>query len=70
MSYRMACEYPELLAGIVTLAGATYYDNSVCTALSDAADRKLSILHIHGTQDNTIRYAGGNIRGVLYPSAA
>ncbi|TNV77543.1 hypothetical protein FGO68_gene7931 [Halteria grandinella] len=68
MSYRMACEYPELLAGIVTLAGATYYDNSVCTAKGDAADRKLSILHIHGTQDTTIRYTGGSILGVPYPS--
>ncbi|TNV77404.1 hypothetical protein FGO68_gene15950 [Halteria grandinella] len=67
MSYRMACQYPELLAGIVTLAGTSFYDNSVCTALGDAAERKLSILQITGTQD---KINGGDILTVPFPSVS
>lgn len=67
MSHRMACQYPELFAGFIALAGTSFYDNSLCTAMSDAADRKFSILQIIGTRD---KINGGDILGVPFPSVS
>ncbi len=66
MSYRMACESMPKLGGIVNLAGASFHDPKRC----DGA-RPISILHIHGTADATIRYDGGSRSGgtVRYPGA-
>ncbi|MFT7623621.1 MAG: polyhydroxybutyrate depolymerase [Myxococcota bacterium] len=49
MSYRMACETPERFAAVLGLAGmATDCVNEV----------PVSVLHVHGTLDTTIPYAG------------
>lgn len=57
MSYRMACEAPERIAGIASLAGANFDDPEAC-----GASEAVSVLQIHGTADDTIGYEGGQIR--------
>lgn len=64
MSYRMACDHSGLIAGIVSLAGATFADPSAC-----AARQPVHVLQIHGTSDNVILYNGGNLSGRPYPGA-
>ena len=53
MSYRMACERSELIAGIVNFAGATWNDPADC---GDPGN--VSILHVHGVFDTVIPYGG------------
>ncbi len=65
MSYRMACEYPDRVAAIVSLAGATFADAKACTPM-----QPVSVAQVHGTNDATISYTGGQIVGHPYPSAA
>lgn len=64
MAYRMACDHPDLVAGIASLAGATFDNVDDC-----APDSPVHILQIHGTNDGVIRYGGGNLNGVPYPGA-
>ena len=67
MSYRLACEGMPELAGIVAVAGSSYSDPARC----DSA-RPISVLHIHGTEDETIRIEGGSnpeIGEGSYPAA-
>ena len=54
MAYRMACQSADLIAGIASLAGATFLDPSRC-----APSQPVNILHIHGTADPGVPYAGG-----------
>ena len=64
MSHRLAQDYPQTIAAIASLAGAAP------TQLNgQAPNRPVSILQIHGTNDPTIKYAGGKIRGKTYPGA-
>lgn len=65
MSYRMACDHADQIAAIVSLAGATYADDSKCTPSEPVA-----VLQVHGTADDTVLYDGGNFAGVFdYPGA-
>lgn len=66
MSYRMACDHADRIAAIVSLAGATFEDQSDC-----AASEPVSVLQIHGTADTDIPYEGGvhGSSGVLFPGA-
>ena len=64
MSYRMACKYPDRVAAIASLAGASYFKTSDCGAKSS-----VSVLQVHGTKDETILYDGGQILGTSYPGA-
>jgi polyhydroxybutyrate depolymerase len=64
MAHRLACEAPGRIAGIASLAGATFFDPGLC----DAADTT-SVLQIHGTFDTTIAYDGGQLFGRRFPSA-
>ena len=68
MSYRFACEHPELIAGIAVIAGATWYEATKCTPST-----AVSILHIHGDADGTILYKEPGERAnnlpALYPGA-
>jgi polyhydroxybutyrate depolymerase len=64
MSHRLACETPERFAAIVTLAGTTFSDEADC-----ASPEAISLLHVHGTLDETIGYEGGAISGFSYPGA-
>lgn len=64
MSYRMACDHADIVAAIASLAGATFNDPASCNP-----SEPVHILQIHGTNDWTIKYAGGSIGGAPYPSA-
>jgi len=63
MSYRMACDHADAIAGIAALNGAMWSDPSKCQP-----SRPVSVLHIRGTTDQTILNAGGVITGIAYPS--
>ncbi len=67
MSYRMACDHADIVAGVMTLAGATWLDTNKCKPSAPVA-----ILHVHGTADSTILYGGGSSvlsAGGVYPGA-
>ncbi len=53
MSYRMACDQSELITGIVSFAGSTWWNENDC-----AASDSVAVLQIHGTWDTSIRYDG------------
>ena len=58
MSYRLACEsFPNLVA-IVSVSGTSFEDESQC---EDA--NPVSILHIHGTEDDIVLYGGSSTNG-------
>jgi polyhydroxybutyrate depolymerase len=61
MAQRLACERADVIAAIAGLAGADIsLDGTGCTPA-----RPVSVLHIHGTADETILYDGNS----RYPSA-
>jgi polyhydroxybutyrate depolymerase len=60
MSHRMACEHADQVTAIATLAGVLWTDPGRCTP-----SQAVSVLHMHGTADATIAYAGAS----GYPSA-
>ena len=64
MSYRMACDHADLVAGIVSVSGATFNNRTDCTPTEP-----VHVLEIHGTNDSVILYLGNFIFGVPYPSA-
>lgn len=55
MSYRMACDHADAIAGIASLAGAMYLDPASCKPSAPVA-----VLQMHGTADDTVLYEGGN----------
>ena len=63
MGYRMACRHADLIAGIASIAGATYSNPEHCVP-----SEPVHTLQIHGTADLVIGYAGGFITGP-YPGA-
>ncbi|MFS8065523.1 MAG: alpha/beta hydrolase family esterase, partial [Byssovorax sp.] len=64
MSYRMACEHGDQIAGFASLAGAMNNDVTKCPAATP-----VSVLQIHGTADETVAYNGGKFGPATYPSA-
>jgi polyhydroxybutyrate depolymerase len=64
MVYRMACDRADLIASIVPISAATWFDPAMCVPAVP-----VSVLHIHGTNDPTIAYEGGSIGGAAYPGA-
>lgn len=64
MSYRMACDHADTIAAVASLAGATFADDADCTP-----SEPVSVLQVHGTDDETIEYDGGSIQGDAFPSA-
>lgn len=68
MSYKMACEVPELIAGVAVLAGSMSGDfKEFCPNALPT-----SVLHIHGNADETVSYDGGKapLLGTPYMSAS
>jgi polyhydroxybutyrate depolymerase len=59
IAYRMACQSADLIAGIASLAGMTLLDSSRCQP-----SQPVNILHIHGTADATVSYAGGALSSI------
>ena len=65
MSYRMACDYADVVASIASLAGATYLNPADCTPV-----QPVHTLQIHGTADIVIVYGGGCVPlGGCHPGA-
>ncbi len=64
MAHRYACDRAGRVAAIVTLAGMQWQDASRCPAAS-----AVSVLHVHGRNDDTIRYQGGSTPKGPYPGA-
>ena len=64
MSYRMACDHADIIAGIAGLAGAMWGDTSKCDP-----SEPVHVLHIHGDADTTIVFDGGATQTGAYPSA-
>lgn len=63
MAYHLACERPDVFKGIASLAGPTV--GETCQP-----DEAVSILHIAGTDDDSVLYDGGNFStGVPYEGA-
>jgi len=65
MAHRLACDRADLVAGFVSLAGATHLAPGDC-----APSEPVHVLQLHGTDDDIIRYGGGStVIGGDYPSA-
>jgi polyhydroxybutyrate depolymerase len=64
MSHRMACDHADLVAALVSVAGATFLDPDDCSP-----SEPVSVLQIHGREDDTIRFAGGSTTFGEYPGA-
>lgn len=64
MSHRLACDKPDLIAAVASLAGSTYLDPAKC-----AASEPVGVLQIHGTIDDSVLYEGEVQNGIGYPSA-
>lgn len=64
MSFRMACDHADEIAGIVSIEGATWLDPKECKPSEPVAT-----LAVHGTADQTIKYDGGTTGLANYPSA-
>lgn len=64
MAHRYACDRAGRVAAIVTLAGMQWQDATRCGASSP-----VSVLHVHGRNDETIRYEGGSTPKGAYPGA-
>jgi polyhydroxybutyrate depolymerase len=54
MAYRMACDHADLVAAVASFEGAMTNDVSQCDP-----SEPVSVLAIHGTADDVIRYDGG-----------
>jgi polyhydroxybutyrate depolymerase len=65
MSHRMACDHADLVAAIVSLAGTMPDAPSDCTPSEPVA-----VLQIHGTDDDTIRYEGGDLNDIVGANGA
>jgi polyhydroxybutyrate depolymerase len=61
MAYRLACDNTDLFQGIISVAGSTFGDNSLCQTQTP-----ISILQVHGTDDTIVPYKA---EGKDYPSA-
>lgn len=64
MSHRFACDRADLVAGIVSLAGATWKDPGRCQPKEPVA-----VLQVHGDQDDAVPYGGAMRGGLMLPSA-
>ena len=53
MSYHIACKGLPGLRAVASLAGTSYVEDSLCDGASP-----VSVLHIHGTADDVIRFEG------------
>jgi polyhydroxybutyrate depolymerase len=54
MSYRLACEHADRITGMLNLAGLSAYSKEADCQASEP----VSLLHVHGTLDETVPYDG------------
>jgi len=60
MSYRMACDHADLIAGIASVAGMTFLDPA-----TPRPAQPVNVLQVHGTADEIVPYGGGTLLGDL-----
>lgn len=65
MAFRLACERADVITAIADLAGAAPSDPSTCHPA-----KIVPSLHIHGTADDTIPYAGADLPGGVHMRGA
>ena len=63
MSLRMAYEHSDVIAAVISMAGANHLEQR------DPPLFPVHMLQIHGTNDETIAFQGAAIQEVRYPSA-
>lgn len=56
MAHRLACERPDLVSGVIAIAGTGPLDPAACKTA-----RTLRVLQIHGEADPIVTYAGGHL---------
>ena len=66
MALTMACEASHLVTSLVQLAGSTFVDLDLCQPASD----RVSVLSIHGDQDDTVFFDGIADRYLSAPAVA
>ncbi len=64
MAHRLACDLAPRIAAIVSLAGATWKDQTHCQPAAPVA-----VLEVHGTADTVVLYDGGHAGGDLLLAA-
>lgn len=64
MTYRLACQFASETAAVAILAGSDFPGEMDCVP-----SRPVPVLHLHGTGDTTIPYAGGNVGLGAFPGA-
>ncbi|WP_293789910.1 PHB depolymerase family esterase [uncultured Corynebacterium sp.] len=64
MAMNLACQAPDLVAGVVSVSGA-YYD----ATMNDCSGRNVPTMLIHGAHDDVVRYGGGVRHGMHYYGA-
>jgi polyhydroxybutyrate depolymerase len=64
MAYRMACDHADVVAVVVSFAGAMPADRAACKPSGP-----VSVLQVHGTADTVVPYGGGAIDGRRVPAA-
>ncbi|HTJ47343.1 MAG TPA: PHB depolymerase family esterase [Kofleriaceae bacterium] len=64
MAYRLACDRADVVTDIVALAGAASSMPSSCNPV-----KPVSVLHMHGTADQEVPYAGADAGGLHVPGA-
>lgn len=60
MAYRLACDRADRVAGVVSIAGASFLDAAACDP-----GEPVRVLHLHGDKDVAILYDGND----AYPGA-
>lgn len=60
MAHRLACERPDLVAGLVAISGVAPADAARCKAGPPVA-----LLQVHGERDEVVPYPGGPLGGGL-----
>jgi len=62
MAYRMACEVPDRLGGLVSIAGSGFLDEEDCAV----TDVPLSVLQVHGEDDDIMPFSGDDEAPGIY----
>jgi len=65
MAYRMACDRADLIAGIISLAGASFASSSKCKP-----SEPVSVLQIHGDKDDSVLFGGGSVKSPDAPATS
>ncbi|CAM2858608.1 PHB depolymerase family esterase [Corynebacterium jeikeium] len=64
MAMNLACQAPDLVAGVVSVSGA-YYD----ATMNNCRGRNVPTMLIHGVHDTLLHYGGGVLHGMHYYGA-